>query len=97
MTAAVLRSVDLLLPGRTVKIVPTQYPMCKQAWELEVEDNGHWSEVLASGVFTDEIVRHVGGDPAVHTAIGVGHGLERLAMIRFGIDDIRKIDVTNAA
>jgi phenylalanyl-tRNA synthetase alpha subunit len=29
----------------------------------------------------------------VHTAIGVGYGLERFAMVRFGIDDIRKIDV----
>jgi phenylalanyl-tRNA synthetase alpha subunit len=48
-------------------------------------------------VFTDEIVAHVGGDPERHTAIGVGYGLERLAMIRYAIDDIRKIDVTNAA
>lgn len=97
MTATVLRSVDLLLPGRSVKIVPTQYPMCTQAWELEVEDDGRWVELLAWGVFTDEIVRQVGGDPDLHTAASVGYGLERLAMIRFGIDDIRKIDVTNAA
>ena len=80
-----------------VKIVPTVYPMCAQAWELEVEDDGQWSEVLAWGVFTDKIVRHVGGDPERHIAVGVGYGLERLAMLRFGIDDIRKIDVTSAA
>jgi RNA polymerase sigma factor (sigma-70 family) len=97
MTSTVLKSVDQVLPGRTVKIVPTQYPMCKQAWELEVEDAGQWLEVLAWGVFTDEIVEHVGGDPQRQTAIGVGFGLERLAMIRYGIDDIRKIDVTHAA
>jgi phenylalanyl-tRNA synthetase alpha subunit len=33
----------------------------------------------------------------VHTAIGVGYGLERLAMLRYGIDDIRKMDVSNVA
>jgi RNA polymerase sigma factor (sigma-70 family) len=97
MTARVLQSIDALLPGRAVKIVPTAYPMCSQAWDLEVEDDGQWSEVLAWGVFTDKIVKHVGGDPARHIALGVGYGLERVAMLRHGIDDIRKIDVTSAA
>lgn len=91
------QSMDLLLPGRAVKIVPTQYPMCSQAWELEVEHDGRWSEVLAWGVYTDRIVRHLGGDPARHVVIGAGYGLERLAMLRFGIDDIRKVDVASVA
>lgn len=97
MTARVLRSVDALFPGRQVKIVPTHFPMCAQAWELEIEDGGRWIEALAWGVFTDRIVRHLGGDPAVHAAIGVGHGLERLAMLRHGIDDIRKIEGARVA
>ena len=97
MTARVLQSVDRVLPGRTVKIVPTEYAMCSHAWELEVETDGHWSEVLAWGVFTDRIVSHLGGDPKRHTAIGVGYGLERLAMLRYGIDDIRKLDVASVA
>jgi RNA polymerase sigma factor (sigma-70 family) len=97
VTARVLQSIDRVVPGRTVKIVPTQYPMCTQAWELEVEQDGEWSEVLAWGLFTDRIVRHLGGDPSVHAAAGVGYGLERLAMLRYGIDDIRKVDVTNVA
>jgi RNA polymerase sigma factor (sigma-70 family) len=97
MTARVLRSVDRILPGRTVKIVPTAYTMCSQAWELEVERDGHWSEVLAWGVFTDKVVSYLGGDPRRHTALGVGYGLERLAMLRYGIDDIRKLDVASVA
>jgi RNA polymerase sigma-70 factor (ECF subfamily) len=97
MTGRVLQSVDKVLPGRTVKIVPTEYPMCTQAWELAVDIDGQWSEVLAWGVFTDRIVSHLGGDPARHIAVGVGYGLERVAMIRYGIDDIRKIDVANVA
>jgi len=97
MTGRVLQSADRVLPGRTVKIVPTEYPMCSQAWELEVEDDGRWSEVLAWGVFNDRIVAHLGGDPARHRAVGVGYGLERLAMLRYGIDDIRKVDVASVA
>jgi RNA polymerase sigma-70 factor (ECF subfamily) len=96
-TGHVLESVDRVFPGRTVKLVPTQYPMCSQAWELEIEDDGRWFEVLAWGVFTDRIVEHMGGDPARQIAIGVGYGLERLAMLRYRIDDIRKIDVAHVA
>ena len=87
MTGRVLQSADRVLPGRTVKIVPTSYPMCSQAWELAIDDDGHWLEVLAWGVFTDRIVSHLGGDPTRHMAVGVGYGLERLAMLRYGIDD----------
>jgi RNA polymerase sigma factor (sigma-70 family) len=97
ITARVLQSMDAVFPGRTVKIVPTQYPMCSQAWELEVEDDGRWHEVMAWGVFTDRIVSHLGGNPAIYTAAGIGYGLERLAMLRYGIDDIRKIDVASVA
>ncbi|HEY6516175.1 MAG TPA: sigma-70 family RNA polymerase sigma factor [Steroidobacteraceae bacterium] len=93
----VLESVDRALAGRTVKIVPVEYPMCSRAWELEVEENGEWLEVLAWGVFTERIVAHLGADPARHTALGVGYGLERFAMLRYGIDDIRKIDVARVA
>jgi RNA polymerase sigma factor (sigma-70 family) len=97
VTVQVLQSIDLFLPGRPLKIVPTQFPMCKQAWELEVEQDGRWVESIAWGIFTDHIVRHVGGDPDRHIAVGIGQGLERLAMLRYGIDDIRKIEATRVA
>ena len=92
MTTMVLQSVDAVLPGLTVRLVPTKYAMCSQAWELEVEKDGQLHEVMAWGVFTDRIVRHLGADPARHVAVGAGYGLDRLAALRYGIDDIRKID-----
>jgi len=75
MTAHVIQSVNVVLPGRTVKIVPTTYAMCSQAWELEIDDDGRWFEVLAWGVYSDRIVRHLGGDPATDIAMGAGYGL----------------------
>jgi len=97
MTTLILQSVDAVVPGSTVRIVPTKYAMCSQAWELEVEHDGQLHEVMAWGVFTDRIVRHLGADPARHTAVGAGYGLERLAALRYGIDDIRKIDSATVA
>ena len=92
LTTLVLQSVDAVLPGVTVRIVPTKYAMCSQAWELEAEVDGQLHEVMAWGVFTDRIVRHLGADPARHVAVGAGYGLERLAALRYGYDDIRKIE-----
>ena len=92
LTTMVLQSLDAVLPGSTVRIVPTTYAMCSQAWEMEVEVDGQLHEVMAWGVFTDRIVRHLGADPSRHVAVGAGYGLERLAALRYGIDDIRKIE-----
>ena len=96
-TGRVLQSIEAVLPGRSVRITPNRYTMCSQAWELDVDCDGQWYEVMAWGVFTDRVVEHLGGDPAVHTAIGVGYGLERLAMLRYGIDDIRKVEAARVA
>ena len=68
-----------------------------EAWELEADDDGRWSEVLGWGIYTDRIIRHLGGDRARHIAVSVGYGLERLAMLRFGIDDTRKVDLASIA
>jgi RNA polymerase sigma-70 factor (ECF subfamily) len=95
--ARVLQSVESTMPGLPVRITPTSYAMCSEAFDIDVEQHGRWWEVLAFGVFTDRVVAHMGADPATHTAVGVGYGLERLAMLRYGIDDIRKLDVSNVA
>lgn len=93
----VLKSVEATMPGLPVRISPTTYAMCSEAFDIDVEQHGRWWEVLAFGVFTDRVVAHLGADPAAYTAVGVGYGLERLAMLRFGVDDIRKLDVSNVA
>ena len=80
-----------------MRLIPTRFPMCSAAWELEAERNGRKLEVIAWGIFTDRIVRHVGGDPERHVAIGIGYGLERLADLRYDIDDIRKVDTVTLA
>jgi RNA polymerase sigma-70 factor (ECF subfamily) len=97
LMSQVLKSVEATMPGLPVRITPTSYAMCSDAFDIDVEQHGRWWEVLAFGVFTDRVVAHMGADPRTHTAVGAGYGLERLAMLRYGIDDIRKLDVSNVA
>ena len=48
-----------------------------------------WMEILGSGMIDPEVYRMVGYDPDQVTGFAFGMGVERIAMLRYGIDDIR--------
>ena len=48
-----------------------------------------WLEILGSGMIHPEVFRHVGYDPEAYTGFAFGVGIERIAMLKYGIDDIR--------
>ena len=53
--------------------------------------NTGWIEVMGCGMVNPEVFRHVGIDPDVYTGFAFGFGIDRLAMLRYGIDDLRKL------
>lgn len=91
----ILKSIEAILPGKSVRITPTEYAMCTKAWELSVETNGTWTEVLAWGEYIPRITEFLGGDPTHHTALGAGLGLERLACLVFHIEDLRQVELAS--
>ena len=48
-----------------------------------------WIEIMGAGMVRPEVLRRVGYDPDVYTGFAFGIGPERVAMLRYGIDDIR--------
>jgi phenylalanyl-tRNA synthetase alpha chain len=48
-----------------------------------------WLEILGSGMVDPEVFKNVGYDPEIYTGFAFGLGLERIAMLKFGISDIR--------
>ena len=48
-----------------------------------------WVEILGSGMVDPEVFRTVGYDPDKVTGFAFGMGIERIAMLKFGINDIR--------
>ncbi|HRZ14010.1 MAG TPA: phenylalanine--tRNA ligase subunit alpha [Candidatus Omnitrophota bacterium] len=48
-----------------------------------------WLEILGSGMIHPNVFKHVGYDPAVYTGFAFGMGVERIAMLKYGINDIR--------
>ena len=48
-----------------------------------------WIEILGAGMVHPDVLRRVDYDPEVYTGFAFGLGLERIPMLRYGIDDIR--------
>jgi phenylalanyl-tRNA synthetase alpha chain len=69
--------------------VDIQCVMCKGAG-CRVCTNTGWLEVLGSGMVHPAVFENVGYDTAVYTGFAFGVGIERMAMLKYGIDDIRK-------
>ena len=49
-----------------------------------------WIEILGAGMVHPNVLRAVGYDPEVYTGFAFGMGPERIAMLKYGIDDIRQ-------
>lgn len=90
----ILSVLDALLPGLPQRVERTDYPFCSRAWDIGVEVDGRYVELLGCGVYKPDVVTLLGGDPAQHVALGLGLGLERLASLHYHEPDIRKLGPT---
>ena len=51
--------------------------------------NTGWIEILGAGMVHPDVLRRVNYDPEVYTGFAFGMGVERIPLLRYGIDDIR--------
>jgi phenylalanyl-tRNA synthetase alpha chain len=63
--------------------------ICKGKGCRLCKDTG-WLEILGSGMVHPQVFRNVGYDQEQITGFAFGMGVERVAMIKYGIDDIRQ-------
>lgn len=54
-------------------------------------DNGGWMELLGSGMVHPNVIRNCGLDPDVWQGFAFGCGIDRLAMLKYGMDDLRAL------
>ncbi|CAB60398.3 phenylalanine--tRNA ligase [Caenorhabditis elegans] len=67
--------------------VDAYFPFTHPSWELEVFYNGQWLEVLGCGIMEQKLLESAGVTDKIGWAFGIG--LERIAMVLYGIPDIR--------
>lgn len=68
---------------------PHYFPFTEPSAEFDVLFNGRWLELGGCGMVHPTVLENVGLDSEKYTGFAFGFGIERMAMIKFGIDDIR--------
>jgi phenylalanyl-tRNA synthetase alpha chain len=77
-----------------VRFRPSFFPFTEPSAEIDLRFNsgtlkGRWLEISGSGQVHPAVVRNFGLDPERCMGFAFGSGLERLTMLRYGIDDLR--------
>ncbi len=84
-----------------IRFRPSYFPFTEPSMEVDIGcmfckqsgcricKNSGWLEILGAGMVNPQVFRNVGYDPEVYTGFAFGLGVERIAMLRFGINDIR--------
>ena len=75
-----------------IRIRPAYFPYTEPSLELEVFFNGKWMELGGAGIFRPEVVAPFG---VKHPVLAWGFGFERLAMLKWGITDIRDLYISD--
>ena len=75
-----------------VRVRPAYYPYTEPSMDVIVWFNGSWLELGGSGIFRPEVTEPLG---VKHPVLAWGLGLERLAMLRLGLNDIRKLYISD--
>lgn len=79
----------------SVRFRPSFFPFTEPSAEIDMmftsgPNQGRWLEISGSGQVHPDVVRHFGLDPEQYIGFAFGSGLERLTMLRYGVDDLRQ-------
>ncbi len=69
---------------------PSYFPFTEPSAEVDIGwKDGKWLEVLGCGVIHPNVLSSCGIDPDKHQALAFGMGVERFAMLKYGLNDLR--------
>ncbi len=68
---------------------PSYFPFTEPSAEVDIMGNNGWLEILGCGIVHPNVLENVGIDSGRYSGFAFGMGVERLAMLKYGIDDIR--------
>lgn len=73
-----------------VRFRPSYFPFTEPSAEVDIMDErGKWLEVLGCGMVHPNVLQQCGIDPEQYSGFAFGLGIERFAMLRYGINDLR--------
>lgn len=73
-----------------IRVYGHHFPYTEPSIEIEVLSKGNkWLEILGAGMVHPEVLKNCGIDPKIYRGWAFGMGPERIAMLKWGIEDIR--------
>jgi len=72
-----------------VRFRPSFFPFTEPSAEMDMSWNGGWLEIGGCGMVHPNVLGHVGIDSEKYRGFAFGLGVERLAMLRYGVNDLR--------
>lgn len=80
--------------GLIVRFRPSYFPFTEPSVEVDMAfttgpKKGRWLEISGAGEVHPNVIRNYGLDPERYIGFAFGSGLERLTMLRYGVDDLR--------
>jgi phenylalanyl-tRNA synthetase alpha chain len=69
---------------------PSYFPFTEPSAEMDIlSEAGRWLEIGGCGMVHPAVLKNVDIDPEEYTGFAFGMGVERLAMLRYNVDDLR--------
>ena len=84
--------------GDNVKIRfrPSYFPFTEPSAEVDIlSDSGKWLEILGCGVVNPKVLENCNIDSNKYSGLAFGLGVERIAMLKYGVNDIREFYKSN--
>ena len=72
-----------------VRFRPSFFPFTEPSAEMDMSWNGGWLEIGGCGMVHQNVLKHVNIDSEKFLGFAFGLGVERLAMLRYGVNDLR--------
>lgn len=72
-----------------VRFRPSFFPFTEPSAEIDMAWGERWLEIGGCGMVHPQVLRHVGIDPEAFRGFAFGFGIDRLAMLRYGVHDLR--------
>ncbi len=72
-----------------VRFRPSYFPFTEPSAEMDISWKNGWLEILGSGLVDPNVLQNCGIDPKEYSGFAFGMGIERIAMLKYGIDDLR--------
>lgn len=81
--------VNELFGKRPVRFRPSFFPFTEPSAEMDMLFNGDWLEIGGCGMVHPNVFRAAGYDPDEVSGFAFGLGIERIAMLKYGVTDLR--------